>query len=63
MADLIYVAVIVGFFVLAAGYVTACDRIIGADPDDLVEGGAAEPSDEGRDPDRAQGPGPEAVTA
>jgi hypothetical protein len=62
VADLIYVAVVVGFFVLTAGYVTACDRIIGADPDDLVEGGEEDP-EEGRDRDRAQGPGAEAVTA
>ena len=42
MADVIYVAVIIGFFVLAAAYVTACDRIIGADPDELSEGGEEE---------------------
>jgi hypothetical protein len=60
VADVIYVAVIIGFFVLAAGYITACDRIIGADPDELTEGGEPDP-EEGRD--RAQGPGAEAVTA
>ena len=31
MADVIYVAVIVAFFALAALFVVACDRIIGAD--------------------------------
>lgn len=46
MADLIYVAVVVVFFVLAAGYVTACDRIIGPDPDDLVEGGVDAPAND-----------------
>jgi hypothetical protein len=31
VADLIYVAVIIAFFALAALFVVACDRIIGAD--------------------------------
>jgi hypothetical protein len=30
MADLIYVAVIIAFFALAALFVVACDRIVGA---------------------------------
>jgi hypothetical protein len=42
MLDLVYVAVVVAFFAVAAAYVVACDRIIGPDPDDLHEadGGA-----------------------
>ena len=31
MADLIYVAVIIAFFAVAALFVVACDHIIGAD--------------------------------
>lgn len=37
MADLIYIAVIIAFFALAALFVVACDRIIGAD-DSAVTG-------------------------
>ena len=37
MADLVYVAVIVAFFALAALFVVACDNIIGAD-DSAVTG-------------------------
>jgi len=33
MADLLFVALICGFFALAALLVTACDRIIGPDPE------------------------------
>ena len=32
MADLLYVAVTVAFFALAAGFVRVCDHIIGPDP-------------------------------
>lgn len=39
MLDLVYVALVVAFFVAAAAYVVACDRVIGLDEDDLVEGG------------------------
>ena len=31
MADLLFVAVMVAFFVLAAAFVAACERIIGSD--------------------------------
>ena len=31
MADVLYVGVMVGFFALAAGFVAACERIIGRD--------------------------------
>lgn len=32
MRDLVFLAVIVGFFALAALVVAACDRIVGPDP-------------------------------
>ena len=32
MADLLYVAVTVAFFALAAGFVRMCDHVIGPDP-------------------------------
>ena len=42
MADVLFVAVVVAFFALAAAFVVACDRIIGPDEgtpadDDTVE--------------------------
>jgi hypothetical protein len=37
VADLIYVTVLISFFALAALFVVACDRIIGAD-DTAVSG-------------------------
>jgi hypothetical protein len=33
MADLIFVAVVVGFFALAVVFVRACDRLVGPDGD------------------------------
>ena len=42
MADLIYVAVIIAFFALAALFVVACDHIIGADNADVT--GTREPA-------------------
>jgi hypothetical protein len=33
MPDLLFVALTVGFFSLAAGFVTVCDRIVGPDAD------------------------------
>ena len=42
MADLIYVVVIIAFFALAALFVVACDRIIGAD--DAAATGTREPT-------------------
>jgi hypothetical protein len=42
MRDIVFLAVIVGFFALAALVVAACDRIVGPDPDDLdTAGGSA----------------------
>jgi hypothetical protein len=50
MLDLVYVAVVVAFFAVAGGYVVACDRIIGPEPEGLVaaDGGSpdAEPESE-----------------
>ena len=48
MADLLYIAVMVAFFALAAGFVAACDRIIapggsGSDPETPVEHQPDEP--------------------
>jgi hypothetical protein len=37
MADLVYVVVIVGFFVLCVAYVIGLDHIVGPDPEDLAE--------------------------
>ena len=42
MADLIFVAVIVAFFAVAALFVVACDHIIGAD--DSAHTGTREPA-------------------
>lgn len=42
MADLIYVAVIIAFFALAALFVAACDHIIGADDSGVT--GTREPT-------------------
>ena len=42
MADLIYIAVIIAFFALAALFVVACDRIIGAD--ESADTGTREPA-------------------
>ncbi len=44
MADLLFVAVIIGFFALCLLLVKACDRIIG--PDELSASGAATGADE-----------------
>jgi len=33
LADIIFILVVLTFFALATGYVTLCDRIIGADPE------------------------------
>jgi hypothetical protein len=32
VGDLIFIAMVIAFFALAAGFVKLCDRIIGADP-------------------------------
>ncbi len=39
MRDIIFLAVIVGFFALAGLVVAACDRIVGPDPGDLGQTG------------------------
>lgn len=31
MADIVFVAIVIGFFAAAAGFVLLCDRIIGPD--------------------------------
>ena len=41
MRDLVYIAVTVGFFSVAAVVVAACDRIVGRDPADLDAGSPA----------------------
>ena len=50
MQDLIYVAVMVAFFVVAGLFVVACDKIIGSDEVSLAQGqpasGEPEPLDE-----------------
>ena len=44
MADLLYVLIMVGFFALAAGFVVACERIIGSTaPYDAQRDSAASP--------------------
>ena len=45
MRDLVFIAVIVGFFAVAALVVAACDRIVGADPADLESGPLSTTSD------------------
>ena len=45
MNDFAYVAIIIGFFVLAALFVKACDRIIGPDEESEAPRSAA-PSDD-----------------
>ena len=37
MADLVFVLIIVGFFGLAALFVTVCDRIIGTDEEAFAD--------------------------
>jgi hypothetical protein len=50
MQDLIYVAVMIAFFAVAALFVAACDKIIGSDEVALSQGqpagGEPEPVDE-----------------
>ncbi|MET0902921.1 MAG: hypothetical protein ABWZ52_06770 [Acidimicrobiales bacterium] len=38
MRDLVFIAVTVGFFALAALVVAACNRIVGPDPTELTVG-------------------------
>jgi hypothetical protein len=42
MRDLVFLAVIVGFFAVAALVVAACDRIVGPDPADLDHPGGGD---------------------
>jgi hypothetical protein len=46
MNDIAYLGIILAFFVLAALFVVACDRIIGPDEDALAVRSAAEPEPE-----------------
>jgi hypothetical protein len=46
MADLIFVAVIIAFFTVAALFVVACDRIIGADESTVTGTRDTEPLEE-----------------
>jgi hypothetical protein len=46
MADLIYVAMLIAFFGVAALFVVACDKIIGPDDEALREGLTGVPSPE-----------------
>jgi hypothetical protein len=45
MRDLVFIAVTVGFFSVAALVVAACDRIVGPDPADLDAGAQPATSD------------------
>jgi hypothetical protein len=44
MQDLVFMAVLVVFFVLAGLFVVACDRIIGPDADALAESNRGAPA-------------------
>jgi hypothetical protein len=46
MQDVVYIAVLVAFFVLAGLFVVACDRIIGSDEEALAEGQRGTPEPE-----------------
>ena len=46
MADLIFVAVIVAFFAIAALFVAACDRIVGVDESGVTGTRAPAPVEE-----------------
>jgi hypothetical protein len=48
MNDFTFVAIILAFFVLAALFVTACDRIIGADDEAFAGSPAVGPEQESR---------------
>ena len=46
VADLLFVAIMVAFFALAATFVAACERIVGTDTSDsLYEAPAEEPAE------------------
>jgi hypothetical protein len=42
MADVVFVAVIIAFFALCAGFVRGCDRIVRSDDDALPAAGSTE---------------------
>lgn len=42
MSDIVFLAVIIGFFALAALVVAACDRIVGPDAADLDHAGGGD---------------------
>jgi hypothetical protein len=46
MNDVVFVAIMLAFFGLAALFVTACDRIIGTDEEAFAGSPAAEPEPE-----------------
>jgi hypothetical protein len=46
MQDVVFMAVLIVFFVLAGLFVVACDRIIGPDEEALAEGAPVAPSPE-----------------
>jgi len=46
MADLIFVALAVGFFAVCIGFVWVCDRIVGPDPAPAADRPAASPPSE-----------------
>ena len=52
MSDVGYVALMIGFFLLAVLFVIGCDKIIG--PDEAAMGGEEERDDD--DPGRGDGP-------
>jgi len=44
MLDIVYLAIVLGFFVLGAAYIRACAAIVGRDP--LVEAEPVDPDEE-----------------
>jgi hypothetical protein len=51
MQDIVYVAVVIAFFVIAVLFTLGCDRIIGPDADALAEGArdVADPKQESKE--------------
>ena len=45
MGDVVFIAIVVAFFALMAGFVVACDRMIGPDDGTDLVGGEAEHHD------------------
>ena len=46
MADVLMLAIVVAFFVVCVAYVGLCDRIIGADPLELIDNEKVDDPDE-----------------